>query len=102
MLVHVDALVFPTDFMVMDMKGKSKGSVILRRPFMATGITKIDVETSELILKFNKEKVTFKVYDWTPYVYDLDTCYYIEKKGSKVDKGMTIMTFYRCKGSPYA
>lgn len=68
---------------------------------METGKAKIDVETCELILKFNKEKVVFKVYDWTPYVEDLDTCYYLEKKGNKVDKGMKKMNL-PCEGLPFA
>ncbi|XP_050896177.1 uncharacterized protein LOC127102896 [Lathyrus oleraceus] len=56
-LVHVDGLVFPVDFVVLDTKGDSRGSVILGRPFLVTGKAKIDVETGELILKFNKNKV---------------------------------------------
>lgn len=54
---------------------------------METGKANTDVETSELIVKFNKKKVVFKVYDWTPYVENLDTFYHMEEKGSKVDKG---------------
>lgn len=54
---------------------------------MATGKAKIDVEMGELILMFKKEKVVFKVYDRTPYVEDLDTCYHLEEKDSKADKG---------------
>lgn len=64
-LVHVDNLVFPADFVVLDITEDSVGPVILERPLLATGKAKIDVETSELILKFNKDKVVFKVYDWT-------------------------------------
>lgn len=54
-------------------KGDSGGSVILGRPFLETGKVKINVEISELVLKFNKEKMVFKVYDWKAYVEDLDT-----------------------------
>ena len=54
---------------------------------MATGKAKIDVETGELILKSNKRNVVFKVYDWTSYVDNLDTFYYLEEIGSNVDKG---------------
>lgn len=53
-LVHVDGFTFPTDFVVIDMKNDSEGSVILGRPFLATGKAKIDVDTDELTLKFNK------------------------------------------------
>ncbi|XP_050920095.1 uncharacterized protein LOC127137704 [Lathyrus oleraceus] len=62
-LVHVDGLLFPIDFVVLDTKGDSGESVIPVRPFLETGNAKIDMEVGELILKFNKEKVVFKVYD---------------------------------------
>lgn len=29
----------------------------------------------------------FNVYGWTPYVEGLETCYRLEEKGRKVDKG---------------
>ncbi|XP_050889535.1 uncharacterized protein LOC127094798 [Lathyrus oleraceus] len=70
--------------------GDSGGSVILELPFLATGETSIDVKTGELILNFNKEKVVFNVYEWTLYVEDLDTCYILEEKGSKIYKGKEI------------
>lgn len=78
MLVHVDGLTFPAYFVVIDMKGDSGGSVVLGCQFLATGKEKIDVETGELILKFNKENVVFNVYEWTPYMEDLETCYRLE------------------------
>ncbi|XP_050908483.1 uncharacterized protein LOC127122138 [Lathyrus oleraceus] len=86
-LVNVDGLVFPADFMVVNMKGDTGGSIILGRPFLATRKALIDVEIRELSLKFNKEKMVFNVYEWTPYVDDLDTCYQIEEKGGKFNKG---------------
>lgn len=88
MLVHVDGLVFPADFMVIKMKGDLGGSVILGRPFLGTGKALIDVETNDLVLKFNKQKVMINVYEWTPYVDDLETCYQLEENASKVDKGI--------------
>lgn len=68
------------------MKGDTCGSVILIRPFLKIGKVLIDVETDELNLKFNKEKVMFNVYEWTPYINDLDTSYQLEEKDRKVDK----------------
>ncbi|XP_050916381.1 uncharacterized protein LOC127131507 [Lathyrus oleraceus] len=62
-LVNVDGLTFPADFVVTNMKNDSEGSVILGRLFLATGKAKIDVEIVELILKFNKEKVVFNAYE---------------------------------------
>lgn len=45
---------FPAYFVVLNEKGDSRGYVILRRPFSAIEKAKIDVETGELFLKFNK------------------------------------------------
>lgn len=87
MLVHVDCLVFLADFVVIHMKGDSGESIILERPFLATRKALIDVETSELVLKFNNEKMAFKVYEWTLYMDNLETCYQLEGKGSNDDKG---------------
>ncbi|XP_050876135.1 uncharacterized protein LOC127079810 [Lathyrus oleraceus] len=57
LLVHVDVLVFPMNLVVLDTKGDSGGSVILRCPFLKNGKALINLETGELVLKFNKEKV---------------------------------------------
>ena len=61
-LVHVDGLTFPADFVVINMKNESEGSVYLRHPFLEIGKAKIDVETCELVLKFIKENVVFNAY----------------------------------------
>lgn len=75
--------------------------MILERPFLATEKEKIDLETGELISKFNKEKV-FNVYQWKPYVEDLERCYKLEEKDSKVHKRMKEEVFYRRESTPYA
>lgn len=62
-LVHVNRLAFPMDFLVPDTKGTSRGYVILEWSFLETRKAKIYVETNELILKVNKKKLVFKVYD---------------------------------------
>lgn len=55
-LVQVNGLVFPADFVVVDMKGGTNDSVILERPLLAVGKVLIDLETSELSLKLNNKK----------------------------------------------
>jgi len=45
-LIHVDKLIFPTNFYILDMKddeGKSLTTIILGRSFMMTVHTQIDV-----------------------------------------------------------
>lgn len=63
----MDGLIFPADFTVVDMKGETKSSLILGRPLLATGKTLIDVESGELMLLFNNEKIIFNVCEWTQF-----------------------------------
>ncbi|XP_050890737.1 uncharacterized protein LOC127096170 [Lathyrus oleraceus] len=92
-LVHVNGLTFPADFVVIDMKEDSGGSIILGLPFLTTEKAKINVNTCELILKFNEENMVFNVYEWTQDVEDLETCYQLREKGSEVHKRMTTGVF---------
>ncbi|XP_050877994.1 uncharacterized protein LOC127081811 [Lathyrus oleraceus] len=84
-LVHVIGFTFPANFVVIDMKNDLEGSVILGRPFLATRKAKIDVETGELIFKFDKEKVLFHTIS---YVEDLETCYQLKEEGREVHKSV--------------
>ncbi|XP_050877127.1 uncharacterized protein LOC127080878 [Lathyrus oleraceus] len=93
-LVHIDGLTFPTYFVVIDMKNDSEGSVILGRSFLGTRKAKIDVETGELIFRFNTENVVFNAYRWTSYVEGLETCYQLKEKGSEVHKRMKKGIFF--------
>eukprot|EP00257_Ricinus_communis_P020549 XP_015579800.1 uncharacterized protein LOC107261907 [Ricinus communis] len=50
-LVRVDKFIFPVDFVVMDMEGKSDVPLILGRPFLATSRVVIDVSNRKLQLR---------------------------------------------------
>lgn len=39
------------------------------------------------------QDILVHVYEWASYMEDLDTCYQVEEKGSKVHKGMTSCDF---------
>lgn len=54
--LYVNGLVFTANFVVVDMKGDTWGSVILRCPFLEIGKTLIDLEAGELSLKINNKK----------------------------------------------
>ena len=43
-LVKVDKFIFPVDFIVLDMEEDYEVSIILGRPFLATGRAMIDVQ----------------------------------------------------------
>lgn len=54
-LVKVDDLLFPADFVILDMLEDTETPLLLRIPFLATCRVLTDVEIGELILWFNKE-----------------------------------------------
>lgn len=54
-LVKFDNLLFPSDFIILDMPEDTGTPLLLGITFLATGRALIDVERGELILRFNKE-----------------------------------------------
>ncbi|KAL4306701.1 hypothetical protein AHAS_Ahas16G0204600 [Arachis hypogaea] len=59
-LVKVEGLYIPTDFIVLD-TGKEEGeSIILGRPFLATARAVIDVDRGEIVLQWNENSLVFK------------------------------------------
>ena len=60
MLVKVEGLYIPADFIILD-TGKDKDeSIILGRPFLATAKAVIDVDRGELVLQLNEDNLVFK------------------------------------------
>ena len=60
-LVKVGKFVFPVDFVVMKMEEDTQVSLLLGRPFLATGTTLIDVQKGELTLRVGDEAVQFNI-----------------------------------------
>ncbi|XP_062103700.1 uncharacterized protein LOC133814799 [Humulus lupulus] len=52
-LVKVDKFIFPTDFIVLDMEEDENVSIILGRPFLATGQALIDVQKEKVVAEIN-------------------------------------------------
>ena len=50
-LVKVDKLILPADFIVLDMEEDREISIILGRPFLATGGALIDVQKGDLTMR---------------------------------------------------
>ncbi|XP_057784801.1 uncharacterized protein LOC131002327 [Salvia miltiorrhiza] len=61
-LVKVNEFIFPADFVVLDFEEDKSISLILGRPFLATGRALIDVANGELTLRVNDESHTFSIY----------------------------------------
>ena len=62
-LVKVDKFIFPVDFIVLDMEEDMEISIILGRPFLATGRAMIDVQKGELKLRVQDEEVKLNVFN---------------------------------------
>ncbi|XP_037497547.1 uncharacterized protein LOC119371449, partial [Jatropha curcas] len=84
-LIKVGKFIFPNDFVILDIDEDREGSLILGRPFLATGRALIDVYKGKLTLwdtnlVLNWEKYHFMVSEGIVLGYK------ISEKGIKVDK----------------
>ncbi|GJY62102.1 reverse transcriptase domain-containing protein [Tanacetum coccineum] len=68
--VKVGKFHFPTDFVVVDYVANPRVPLILRRPFLRTARTLIDVYGEELTLRVDDEAITFKVGQTLRYSYN--------------------------------
>ena len=59
-LVKVEGLYIPADFIVLDTGKDEDESIILGRPFLATARAVIDVDRGELVLQVNEDYLVFK------------------------------------------
>ncbi|XP_038889447.1 uncharacterized protein LOC120079354 [Benincasa hispida] len=72
-LVKVDNLIFPTDFIILDYQVDREVPIILGRPFLATGKVLIDVHKGELTMCVDNEEVKFNVLNALKFP-DSDDC----------------------------
>ncbi|KAL4276473.1 hypothetical protein AHAS_Ahas20G0210700 [Arachis hypogaea] len=61
-LVKVGKFFFLADFVILDIGEDENASIILGRPFLATGRALIDVEVGELVLRVHNEQLVFHVF----------------------------------------
>ena len=59
-LVKVEGLYIPADFIILDTGKDEDESIILGRPFLATARAGIDVNRGELVLQLNEDSLEFK------------------------------------------
>jgi hypothetical protein len=77
-LVKVNDLLFPADFVILDMDEDSEVPLLLGRPFLATGRALIDVELGKLILRFQDEQVIFDVFEAMRHQSENPQCYRVD------------------------
>ncbi|GJZ33373.1 putative reverse transcriptase domain-containing protein [Tanacetum coccineum] len=59
-LVGIGKFTFPIDFIILDMPGDIKVPLILKRQFLSTARSKIDVYKRKITLRVREEKIIFK------------------------------------------
>ncbi|XP_073122003.1 uncharacterized protein [Henckelia pumila] len=77
-LVKVDKLIFPVDFVVLDMEEDLDMPLILERPFLATGKALIDVQKGELLLRVGEEKISFDVFNALKFSQNNEECFQLD------------------------
>ncbi|XP_026428501.1 uncharacterized protein LOC113324395 [Papaver somniferum] len=72
-LVQVSQLIFPSDFVVLEMDRRSDAFIplLLERPFMKTAKTVIDVDKGKLTMEFDNEKIRFNIFGEMRYPSDV-------------------------------
>ncbi|XP_022856217.1 uncharacterized protein LOC111377370, partial [Olea europaea var. sylvestris] len=77
-LVKVDKLIFPADFLILDMEEDKDVPIILGRPFLATARALIDVQQGQLTLRLGEEQAIFNVFKVMKYLTEPDNCFQID------------------------
>ncbi|CAN6572937.1 unnamed protein product [Malus baccata var. baccata] len=74
LIIKVDNLYLPADFVILDMDEDMQTLIILGRPFMATARTLIDVEAGTLTLRVQDQSVVFSLFEATKRPGDVQDC----------------------------
>ncbi|CAN6541991.1 unnamed protein product [Malus baccata var. baccata] len=80
-LVQVDNLIFLADFYVLEMEDSPNVTplpILLRRPFMKTARTKIDVFKGTLTMEFDGEIINFNISEAMKFPKDDHSCFFID------------------------
>ena len=60
-LVKVESFIFLEDFVILDCEVDFEVSIILGRPFLATGRALVDMEKGQMKFRLNNEEATFNI-----------------------------------------
>ncbi|CAL8157081.1 unnamed protein product [Prunus armeniaca] len=84
LIIKVDNLYLPADFLVLDMDEDLQTPIILGRPFMATARTLIDVEAGTLTLRVQDQSVVFNLLETAKRPTEQQDCMRIDMVDSMV------------------
>ncbi|XP_019427133.1 PREDICTED: uncharacterized protein LOC109335455 [Lupinus angustifolius] len=80
-LVKVDGLVFPVDFVIMDIEEDKEFSLILGRPLMKTARVIINVDDGKLKVRVEDQEVNFNVFWAMHHLRDKQHCFRVDVIG---------------------
>ncbi|XP_015945072.1 uncharacterized protein LOC107470203 [Arachis duranensis] len=78
LIVKVGTIIFSPDFVILDMEEVVNASIILERPFLATGKALIDVQKRELTLRVNSDHIVLNVLEALQHPSDFEECMKID------------------------
>ena len=84
LIIKVDNLYLPADFVVLDMDGDLQTPIILGRAFMATARTLIDVAAGTLTLRVQDQSVVFNLFEAAKRPAEQQDCMRIDMVDSMV------------------
>ncbi|XP_028206314.1 uncharacterized protein LOC114389776 [Glycine soja] len=88
-LVQVKHLIFPADFVVMDIEEDTYIPLILGRPFMATASCVVDMGKKKLEMGIEGQKISFELFDEERTLMDHNVCLEVKESKEKVLKERT-------------
>ncbi|KAF7841764.1 uncharacterized protein G2W53_004062 [Senna tora] len=84
-LVKVDKLILPADFIVLDYEEDKNVPIILDRPFLATGRTIIDVQKGEMTMRVQDQEVKFNMFKAMKLPEETEECFHVNVVDNVVD-----------------
>ena len=78
-LVQVKHLIFPADFVVMDIEEDPEIPIILGHPFISTARCIVDMGKGKLELSVEDQKISFDLFEVMKHPSDQKACFDVEK-----------------------
>ena len=88
-LVRVKHLIFPADFIVMDIEEDADIPLILGRPFMSTESCVVDMGKKKLEIGIEDQRISFDLFKQERKLLDQNVCLHVKEFDAKVLKERT-------------
>jgi len=85
-LIRVKQMVFPADFVVMDVEEDHEVPIILGLPFMLTTSCVVDMGRKTLEMGFEDQKINFDLFEEDKPLSDQNVCLQVMERGKEVLK----------------